>query len=139
MIYFVQEPVDEFIKIGFTSKPSIKRRLSQLQISSPREIKLLFTMIGCRKQETSLHKRFRYARYRGEWFYPIPEILFYIDHFEYLKPFHEESLLGQFLRKHDIPFEQAKTLPQLWELSKYVLPCVPHSFMGGITTDDICS
>jgi hypothetical protein len=73
MIYFIQAIDGGLIKIGLTSRPSI--RLSQIQVWSPIILRILATMDGDSNVEVALHDRFRRHRRHGEWFDPDPEIL----------------------------------------------------------------
>lgn len=69
-VYFCR--FDSRIKIGFSTQIDI--RMSVLQ---PDE--LLTFAPGSRADESRLHRRFEYARVRGEWFEPVPELIEYIE------------------------------------------------------------
>lgn len=77
MIYFAVAETMGLIKIGFT-KGSVRKRLSNVQSSSPDSIRILLSMHGDRLQEKSLHDRFAASHVRGEWFKPSPDLLDYI-------------------------------------------------------------
>jgi DNA-binding XRE family transcriptional regulator len=79
MVYFIENIETKHIKIGFTT--DIKTRFSDLQISSPHELKILTMCEGDDKHEKELHKRFNESHYRGEWFTPDKELLDYIKSF----------------------------------------------------------
>lgn len=74
MIYFIQDQGTLFIKIGFSAEPA-ERRLAALQTGNPSGLVLLLTLPGERAAESHLHQRFAFARERGEWFRPMPDIL----------------------------------------------------------------
>lgn len=76
-IYFVVESGSGAIKIGVTT--NVKKRVISLQRDTPHTVKLLATMRGNFQVESLLHRLFAYARIRGEWFRPVPELLEYIE------------------------------------------------------------
>lgn len=97
MVYFIQSACQHgYIKIGYTSGynpgPSLRARAKRTTIRSTTESRLSrptahtdshrLTLLGVIKssyqEEQALHRRFSYARERGEWFYPSPELLLYI-------------------------------------------------------------
>jgi hypothetical protein len=78
LVYFVRDPEEGSIKIGYTKVP-IERRLQQLQTGNPRELTLLACVPGTTLDESRLHARFACDLERGEWFRPSPELLAYID------------------------------------------------------------
>lgn len=73
-IYFVQggHP-DALIKIGWAKNPLA--RLKTLQACSPIPLTLLGTRAGTVLQEQALHRKLSYARFHGEWFAPVEEVL----------------------------------------------------------------
>lgn len=75
-VYFVQESGVGAIKIGVSRNLPV--RLGLLKADNPHEIKVLGTIAGGYSVESHLHFFFRYARIRGEWFRPVPELLEYI-------------------------------------------------------------
>lgn len=87
MIYFARTDPDEhpevdYIKIGFTAGDDARKRISQLQTSSPFKIDLIATIAGADTQhESALHALFSEDRAMGEWFYVTNQILTYIVHF----------------------------------------------------------
>ncbi len=66
MIYFISD--GEYTKIGFTDKDDIQRRLTDLQVGNPKELKVAATMIGGREEEAILHRVLGNLWVRGEWF-----------------------------------------------------------------------
>lgn len=68
-VYFISD--GQFVKIG--KAKNVKSRLSSIQVSSPRECKIL-ALIPCAdeasalKAEQILHSRFSEYRMSGEWF-----------------------------------------------------------------------
>ncbi len=79
MIYFIENLETKHIKIGFTT--DIKNRLSNLQTSSPYELKVLAVCEGNDKTEKELHIKFNDYHTRGEWFNPNKELIDYISQF----------------------------------------------------------
>ncbi|HEY1956720.1 MAG TPA: GIY-YIG nuclease family protein [Polyangiaceae bacterium] len=75
-VYFLQEGVDGPIKIGHGRCPD--RRLRGCQSGNPRELRLLGYRPGYRRDERTLHLRFKRLRIRGEWFQPADELLAFI-------------------------------------------------------------
>jgi len=86
MIYFIQAVESKRIKIGFTNgdsysarKNAAKQRLNALQVGSPEELTLLFTIEGSQSEEGALHKRFSTHRVRGEWFECRDELRAFVE------------------------------------------------------------
>lgn len=77
-IYFIEAVGLAAIKVGW-AKRSVQRRLSQLQIGCPVELRLLFSMVGAPLHERLLHHRFKAFRLRGEWFRADFELRRYIE------------------------------------------------------------
>ncbi len=119
MIYFVQVGARGSIKIGFTANPKAARRISSLQTANPSRLRLLFCLYGCKKQEAALHERFDYARVRGEWFHPVPELLDHIDRMRGTKNPRKGSLLRAFLRRHNLKTCDG-LLPTLRRLASFI-------------------
>ncbi|CAN99120.1 hypothetical protein sce8948 [Sorangium cellulosum So ce56] len=76
-VYFIQEPKDGAIKIGYTSGP-VERRRAALQTGHPEPLRVLATMDGDRSTEADLHARFGQYRRKGEWFAPHRELIQFI-------------------------------------------------------------
>src|SRR5262245_22713408 len=68
LIYFVQSTIGGPIKIGFSA--SLAVRLDTFQLGCPFRLEVLCTMPGTLADEATLHRRFRTATIRGEWFDP---------------------------------------------------------------------
>lgn len=68
-IYYAR--IQRLIKIGYTIRP-VKQRMAELMADE-----LLATEPGGRELEALRHQQFQHLRYRGERFYPGPEL---IDH-----------------------------------------------------------
>lgn len=68
-VYFVQAG-DGAIKIGYSDNP--RRRLSDLQVSSPEQLTLLGATPGTYLTESAFHWYLRKFALRGEWFKPEP-------------------------------------------------------------------
>ena len=82
-VYFIQAIESNFVKIG--SAKNIEKRLSNLQVGCPFELKLINYIYG-RSQEVNLHKRFQAYHVRGEWFTLEGELKQFIDNLEPPKP-----------------------------------------------------
>ena len=82
MIYFIKD--GEHIKIGFSKNPD--KRFIDIQVSSPRKLKLLGIIKGGRGLEQMIHSKFNHLRVQGEWFKSAPEILNFMKGKQY--PFH---------------------------------------------------
>lgn len=81
MIYFVQPQGELVVKIGFTSKDPA-RRIAELQIGNPRELKLLAHCEGSRCDEQAIHRYLDTYRVSGEWFElagPVTALLWYVQ------------------------------------------------------------
>lgn len=76
-VYFVQAPINGFIKIGHTAHHP-DRRLESLRSGSPVPLVPLGVMPGSQKTESRLHIRFHHLRSHSEWFSPDPDLLAYI-------------------------------------------------------------
>lgn len=72
-LYFVQEMTNGPVKIGVSAAPLT--RLSSLQVSNPRQLKMLGIRPGSHADEIDLHRRLAEHRIRGEWFNPAAEVL----------------------------------------------------------------
>jgi hypothetical protein len=77
-VYFIQEKAGGPIKIGFSGNPL--KRLAEIQTGYPRELMLLGTMPGGRREERDLHRRFGRFKTFGEWFQDDPVIVEFIKH-----------------------------------------------------------
>ena len=85
-IYFLQEPLKNYIKIG-TTKHLVDRRknlvASNIHVDS---LTPLLVKIGDIKLERAIHRRFKKFKAKGEWFHPEKELLDYIkSHYLELK------------------------------------------------------
>jgi hypothetical protein len=92
MIYFIQNTDTKHIKIGYSD--NIRRRLSELQITSPHELTILTICEGGIEVEKELHDKFNNHYVRGEWFSPSEELISYINEFP---PYVNKTYIG--LRK----------------------------------------
>lgn len=80
MIYFVQDGEDGPIKIGYSD--DVVRRIAELSIGAHRELRVLLVISGEIEQEKQLHDRFSFAHKKGEWFWPVNELLSFIDKYK---------------------------------------------------------
>jgi DNA-binding XRE family transcriptional regulator len=74
MIYLISHS-NQFLKIGYTK--DIKKRLSQLQVSSPIKLELLHIIEGDLSLEKELHILFKDYATNGEWFIFSEDIVNY--------------------------------------------------------------
>lgn len=74
-VYFIQSEEGP-IKIGFSDDPA--KRLDQLQVASPSQLRLLGSLPCKSTREAAIHGYFAEHRLRGEWFRPAPELLAWI-------------------------------------------------------------
>ncbi len=73
MIYFIQEPTELLIKIGYSTR--ISERVQAIARERWAPVTLLAQMDGDLKDEKRIHKQFSESRVRGEWFSPAPGLL----------------------------------------------------------------
>lgn len=72
-VYFIQAGESGGpIKIGYAKNPL--GRLRELQTGCHETLYLLAVISGGRLDEADLHRRYEYARHRGEWFWPAPSL-----------------------------------------------------------------
>lgn len=68
-IYFVQEPKTGFVKVGWTGS-GVRKRVATMQSNCPTVLALLGCVRGTLDDELRLHRKFKKAHVRGEWFDP---------------------------------------------------------------------
>ena len=78
-VYFIQSGKKGPVKIGVSSDPI--ERMKTMQTGNPENLKLIAELICKSKKhayeiEYKLHKRFKWAKKRGEWFNPIVKARF---------------------------------------------------------------
>lgn len=78
-VYFLQvKDCDlNFIKIGFT-QGLVRKRVQQLLGGSPFDLVWIGAFRGVPTDERDLHRRFKSAAIRCEWFRPVPELVDFI-------------------------------------------------------------
>jgi len=76
--YFIQGESTQRIKIGKTST-AVNERIRLLQTGSPDILIFLGVCFGPKRYESFLHRKFSEYRLHGEWFYPHPDIISYIE------------------------------------------------------------
>ena len=92
MIYFLQASLIGRIKIGYSTRERLYKRMNQIRTASPVTVELLATCEGNRSKERMLHEKFGASRRNGEWFDPTPDLVRYIA-----------GLQG---RQHSVPSEE---------------------------------
>jgi hypothetical protein len=79
IVYFILDVQSNAVKIGYTTLKGLKRRLDNLQIGTPNNLKILGAVWGDRKIERKLHEKFVDFHIRGEWFNYTSEIDEYLN------------------------------------------------------------
>lgn len=77
MIYFIQDTVSGYIKIGKTRETQLKARIKSLQTATP-NVLVCVGVIMNDNQEKKYHDKFINCHYRGEWFSPFTYLLDFI-------------------------------------------------------------
>lgn len=77
MIYFIQDGEDGPIKIGYTA--DVANRIRDLSTSTHRRLRVLLVISGEPEQEAQLHDRFYFAHKKREWFWPVKELVEFIN------------------------------------------------------------
>jgi excisionase family DNA binding protein len=84
-VYFIQGGPERLIKIGYTRSP--EQRFKLYKTESPVPLMLLAAWPGTIQDEGALHKRFSAYRHHNEWFYPVPELIAFInENSSYIEP-----------------------------------------------------
>lgn len=65
-VYFIGAKAGRKIKIGYSTKPSL--RIRQIQSGNPDDLEVLFSLRGTKAGEAMLHRAFADVRLKGEWF-----------------------------------------------------------------------
>jgi len=78
LIYFIEIIGEEPIKIGYTLK-RVSQRLSQLQVASPKPMRVLAVLDGGKNTEAVLHEMFQDDLIRGEWYHRSNELLDFLE------------------------------------------------------------
>jgi hypothetical protein len=79
VVYFILDSYSNSVKIGYSTIKGLKKRVENLQIGTPYELKLLGIVWGDKNIEKELHKKFKHSRIRGEWFYYTKELEEYLN------------------------------------------------------------
>jgi hypothetical protein len=77
VVYFVSAGDDGPIKVGFTGG-ALRRRLADLQVTSPVRLRVIFAVKGGQPEERKTHRELREHRLHGEWF-ERSAVLAYLD------------------------------------------------------------
>jgi DNA-binding XRE family transcriptional regulator len=75
MIYVVKQ--SDYVKIGYTSR--FKKRLQQLQVSSPVKLEVLALIKGDKVDERNFHDAFKHISSNNEWFHYNEEIERFVE------------------------------------------------------------
>lgn len=79
IIYFILDSYSNAVKIGYTTLKGFSKRLENLQVGTPYDLKILGTIWGNKKIEKELHSKFKYLHIRGEWFTYSKELEEYLN------------------------------------------------------------
>jgi hypothetical protein len=82
MIYFIQDTVQGYIKIGKTRETRLEARIRALQTSMP-NVLVCIGVIANDDNEKKYHDKFIDAHYRGEWYSPFSYLLDFIKSLPY--------------------------------------------------------
>ncbi len=74
LVYFIEAIGANRVKIGWTGG-NPRRRLSEIQHTSPFPLRLLALFSGTRRDEREFHDHFASARIVREWFEVTPSLL----------------------------------------------------------------
>jgi len=79
VVYFIQHGKDGPIKIGRSTRGRVRKRISSLQIGSPKKLEVLHIADASPPDEAILHKKFGQHRLSGEWFFAADEVLAFVE------------------------------------------------------------
>ena len=65
-VYAIRDDERRAVKIGWSAEPL--RRLSQLQVAVPHQLRLAAFIAGSKSVESGLHELFQDRHIRGEWY-----------------------------------------------------------------------
>ena len=78
-VYFAKADGIDAVKIGYTSRPQIWKRIANMQTGCPTKIRIIMYFLEAnRKLETLLHRKFKKHRLHGEWFSYNEEIKWFV-------------------------------------------------------------
>jgi hypothetical protein len=99
-----------YIKLGFTSQPSLNSRLHQIRNACPYDIEVLAARPATLEQEQELHTgaiQWRHpTREKSDWYLDCPELRRYCDEFF----FAGREIVHEVLPDSEPPAVEAKTL-----------------------------
>lgn len=72
-VYAIQAGENGPIKIGITTWPA--DRILTLQQGNAEELRGIAAWPSLPVEEKDIHREFAYARIRGEWFHPVPDLV----------------------------------------------------------------
>lgn len=72
-VYFIQNPITGYIKIGFTN--NLSRRIKTFNTANANDLKLIYYVLADRNFESSMHNYFKDDRVNREWFSPTRVLL----------------------------------------------------------------
>ncbi len=74
-VYFIGDR--KHVKIGFTSQ--LKKRMIELQISVPNQVRHYLLIVGTEAHEAALHSLFYQDHHRGEWYKITKRVKFFME------------------------------------------------------------
>jgi DNA-binding transcriptional regulator YiaG len=86
-IYAAKNLDSGMIKIGMSFNP--RKRAVALSHTEKCQIEILGVILGTTQDEKNLHKKFAASCFKGEWFYPNPDILEFV---EQLSAYNDEEI-----------------------------------------------
>jgi hypothetical protein len=80
VLYFVQDTRGGEISFGVTGARRLNKKLSQLQLGNPTQLKLLGVIpaTNASKLANELRATFSSAHINGDWYEPVPELATFI-------------------------------------------------------------
>ena len=93
VIYFItsRRRSDGAVKIGLSSRGSLLRRFSQIQVSMADPMNALLVLEGSADQEAGLHELYASSRLNGEWFEQSQDLMELIAELAELDPWWRED------------------------------------------------
>lgn len=128
MIYFIKEPTQGFIKIGYTQ--DIDKRFPQIQSGNPYELSIIrIIQNGNREIEKKLHGHFKDLHVTGEWFKFTEEMLV-ISENELTIPFINPLNIQKGIKKKRLNYLTNRALDELNNRIKYENVFVTVSYLA---------
>jgi hypothetical protein len=133
VIYFIQDSIQKFVKIGKT-RLDLKVRMSAMQTGNPNPL-ICLRVIESEDNDVVYHKLFEKHRHSREWFRPEPELMQFIEslpetsHTGYVVPFIVTDDRSEFMKREWAQRRadnEGKPLQRRTQWSTIVTPKVLH-------------